>query len=968
MVAIKKRPTSKVSSLSAPVRQGGGSLVMKTTWKYPTAVTSTSSDKRATGTIIRTGLEGKVGGKAYYLKQDVKAGLVTEVQRSLAGTVIGSKTWTRSDFYPFTSRTLDLFWTHVKLRNDKGEGPWQSVKRKFDKPRKPSISAIQQDAQTGVLSCVITTDPGNDYRERRRTRYIVDVYDGTTGGTTTTDTSSGSTEFTVSRDIVNRMRLNYDQYARMRVRACAQGFAGDSDWAERNYYLSWPPLPVITGISVPSIESSGKVTVCVNLKSNDAERSADWNSTYNTQHPVTGCRLEILTDSEATTPEEATADDGWQALEYEDNGGCTALAATVADFSLDRGYHAWVRVKSWNDIEEIFYRYSAPVEVSRLHLAPPGQSESGIDIISAVSGDDGKSAVLTIGWNASGQDSMTGTEVSWSDDTNAWRSTAGPSTHEFKWSDGQLTVGQTTYQDSAVLHVSGLSEGTLYHFRARRYQDRDTGDRLYGEYAQNDMTAVPATSPTSVTLHVSGSVAEGRPLEASWSYDSDAMQTAYELITGDVTTETDPEDRDTIWIDDDGLGIIASGTDARGSYVIPADVLAEMATDGSIALAVRVSTGGAFVASQAVVVSIETPPVASVTVSDIDEQPATIALACNVSTAYCVVEVTSQGADGSLPDGSIAQVAGDVVWSGTVTPEWVTETVGYSATITLPDNLALYDGASYDVRLTPIDSVTGLQGQAVTASFSVEWEHQAPAPSESIVVTGSSVTDSDGVHTISASIALAAPTGAAQTDVYDVYRVLDDGVQLIAEGRGLTDTVVDPYAPFGNRTLAYRVALRTADGDLDWNDYGYTLLPRPVTDGLMMRIDFGSSYIELGRVTYGDKRNKSFSAREHLGSKLSEGYWGEQVSREASAAAASVMVYEQADIELMDALSVYNGPCFVRMSSGIAYEANVSVSGVNMTSRSAGVSYTLAITQVDLTDDYMAASVAVEESDEDELG
>lgn len=952
--------------MSAPNRRNDGTYYIQTTWKYPAAVTNQKSDGRATYVVIRTMLDGKVGNKSYRLQQDVRAGgLVTEMTRNLGAFVVGRTTWNRNHFYPLTSRTLTTYWTHVKLCNPKGSGPWQSTKRGFYAPRRPSITVIEQNRDTGTLTCTIDTDAGRDHLERYDTRYIVDVYDGTTGGTSTTDTSSRSTSFSVTRDIANRSALTYEQYIHMRVRACARGYAGDSAWVERNYYMSWPPLPVVSGVDVSTTDPSGKVTVRVVLKQSDPTMSAEQVSAYNTQHPVTGCRLEILRNSEADTPQEAAASDQWTPMDYQDNGNCTALSATVTDLASSRGLHTWVRVKSWNDIEEIFYRYSMPMEVGQLYLAPPSESESGIAILDARSGGDGRSVVLSLGWNASGADTMTGTETSWSENPNAWRSTAGPSTHEFTWSDGEVTSGGVTYHDSAVLHVDGLTEGTLYHFRVRRYQDRESGDRLYGDYFQNVMTSIPATSPSSVTLHAAGSVATGRPLEVTWSYDSESMQTAYEVITGTIETRTDSEGNETHWIADDGLGIVATGSDSRGSYVISADALQQLSTDGTVALAVRVSTGGTFVTSQAATVSIDTPPVAGLLVSDVTAQPASVALTSNVGTASANVSVVAQGADGSMPDGTIAQVGGDVVWSGNLTPEWAESDGTYGANLTLPSNLSLYDGARYTVTVTLTDNATGLQSAPVSGEFGVAWAHQAPAPPDEIAVTPSDVTDGDGIRTISAEISLVAPEGAAEGDLYDVYRVLDDEVQLIAEGRELGSVVTDPYAPFGNRTLSYRVACRTADGDVDWDDYEYELLPRDVTDGLMMRIDFGGRYVELDRgVSYSDRRTKEFVGRSHLGEATQRGYWGDGLSRGGQSAATAVMVYERDLIDAMDALAVHRGPCYVRLSNGMAYEADVQVSGTNLSVGSAGVQYSLAIAKVALTQDYAAAPVETSEGGE----
>lgn len=965
-VAITGKPTGKVTSMSAPKRNTQSGLYhMQTTWKVPDAAKNEKSKTRATYIVIRTMLDCWVSGKFSRIQQDYNAGsLVTDVTRSLDWINVNGRVWRRADYWPLTKRKVEKFWTHVKLCNAKGEGPWQSTSAEFKLPRKPAIGQITQGRDSGDLTCTVTTDAGNDLYERYDTQYIVDMYNGISGSTTTTNSTSRSTSFSITRDASVRNLLTYDQYIRMRVRARARGMRGDSDWAERNYYVAWPPLPVVKYITVSSTEPSGKVTVRVDLKQNDPSHTAEWNSAYNTQHPVTGCRLEILRNSEADTPASAAASESWTPMDYSDDGSTYALSATVTDLASERGLHSWVRVKSWNDIEEIFYRYSNPVEVKQLFLAPPSQSESEIEIVNARSGGSGSSAILTLGWNASGLDTMTGTEVSWSDNPNAWRSTVEPDTHEFTWSDGELVNGSTTYHDSATIYVDGLTNGTLYNFRARRYQDRDSGDRLYGEYNQQVMTAIPTTSPSSVTLHAAGSVAVGRPLEITWSYDSDSMQTAYEVITGTVVNSTDSEGNVTHWISDDGLGIVAVGNDSRGSYVIPADTMASIADNGTVALAVRVSTGGEFVTSQATTVTIDVPPVAGVQVETVTEQPAAITVLSNVSTASAMVSVVAQGADGSTPDGSIAQVGGDVVWAGTVSPEWSSSNGGYSTVLTLPDNMALYDGASYEVSVRLVDNSTGLTSEPTVGEFMVDWEHQAPTPSDEIEVTGSDVTDADGLRTISATISLQEPSGAAQDDLYDVYRVLDDDVQLIAEGRELDSEVVDNFAPFGNRTLAYRVACRTTDGDVDWTDYEYELLPRNVTDGLMMRIDFGGRYVELDRgVSYSDRRQKTFAGRSHMGDMTQRGYWGDEIKRSGQSTAAVVMVYERELAEAMDALAVYRGPCYVRFSTGVAYEADVQVSGPNVSVGSAGMQYSLAITKVALTQEYAAVPVETDDVD-----
>ena len=137
--------------------------------------------------------------------------------------------------------------------------------------------------------------------------------------------------------------------------------------------------------------------------------------------------------------------------------------------------------------------------------------------------------------------------------------------------------------------------------------------------------------------------------------------------------------------------------------------------------------------------------------------------------------------------------------------------------------------------------------------------------------------------------------------------------------------------------------------------------PRPihkVTDGLMMRVDFGNSYVELDRgVSYSDRRAKTFAGRSHMGEMTQRGYWGDEIKRSGQSSAAAIMVYENDVAERLDALAVHRGPCYVRLSTGVAYEADVQVSGPNISVGSAGMQYSLAITKIALTQEYMAVPV-----------
>ena len=305
-----------------------------------------------------------------------------------------------------------------------------------------------------------------------------------------------------------------------------------------------------------------------------------------------------------------------------------------------------------------------------------------------------------------------------------------------------------------------------------------------------------------------------------------------------------------------------------------------------------------------------------------------------MANATLAVIVTSDGTSGDTPSGIVTQARGDVMWSGVVTPEWTNG----AATVTLPEGLAFVDGAGYTVTARATDPTTGLSSETVTAQTTVAWSHQAPNPAGFVTVT-------PDPEAMSATIALSSPTGSTSTDVYDIYRLTQDGAQLIGEGYPLSVTTTDAYAPYGTgMELAYRVACRTADGDVAWADVPYEL------DGSAIRFDWSQRHVDLPyNIAISDGYAKDVDVHEYLDGST-DAFFNEGIRRTAKLSTDVLRLTDADAIAAVLDLAHHVGPAFVRTPTGAAYEADVQVESVTPTHELAAVSVNA--TEVRLTPAY----------------
>lgn len=820
--------------------------------------------------------------------------------------------YNRSKYHPLTSgRYLNSVLADIYPFNGSGQ-THAKITYTFRKPRAPKITSCELDEQTGIVTFEMETDEGGDACERYDTMYCIARQDSSdrnnawkTEKVAVAWASSTADENSASIDISDAQAISPGQWARVTCKAYARGLAGDSATSTKVYTYAYPAQASITGIVATGMKSTDVVTV--RLKTNASDTS-----------PVDSIKLQRLSDTAIDNADAAGLASGWSDVSSaEDNGVCTGLSDSVADAMPTVRKHTWYRLVTTHGPLE---RRSVPVEAECLYRAKDASEDDVVQFVSLVPGNDGTSVLARIAWR---NDQSNTTQLSWAAYEDAWESSEQPTVLDVTWEDAEAPSG---FNHSATITIRGLEEGVPCYVRARRASVSDSAE-YYGQWcypAKELYPTYPTIAPTDVVLRVPAVVERGSGVDCQWTF-SGSEQTAWQVCN----------------YEDGARKELMSGEGAAGSCTIPASSIEGL---DSLLLSVSVTCGGDWATSETLPVSISDAPELGMAVNAVlTAQPLELTLTCTSPRAYVAVYVVSRGVSTDSPTGTKLQAEGDVVWAEIVSPSWTANSGAWAATVTAPATLALYDGAVYDVSASATDQDTLLSSDEETAAFAVSWEHQATCPSSS-----SSVTVDEEL--LQATITPAAPDGADEGDVCDVYRLTPDGAYPIASDVPFGTSVLDRYAPFSAwADLAYRLCTRTVDGDLDWADFPYILKKGT------LRFDWDSNEVDLPyNVTMSDSWMKSFELREHMDGTRA-GYWNTGATRKSSLTTDVVKVESVDERKKLASLAEYPGAVFVRTPDGCAYSADVQVDSFGVSYDSKIVPVSITATEVALSQEYTVA-------------
>lgn len=658
---------------------------------------------------------------------------------------------------------------------------------------------------------------------------------------------------------------------------------------------------------------------------------ADGTKKYGSYSKTYGVTVEASTGTSAITSITATSDRtgaklvmskqqandaieiSWSEKYYawtSNDGPDTALTTTGGTtktwyvYGLEPGVQYYFRVRSVDGTT-----YGAYSSRTAFTIDPKAATVGAATVTSATTGVDGQTVKVAL----SKSEANDGMQLSWADDERAWDSTDGPTVYAVEEFDGKR----------ATVYVQGLTEGTPYYFRARCYDE--TGDeRIFGEWCE-PKSATPYGAPGAVSATFPDFVPVGKSMAVSWAHESSSRQLRWRVVIDGKTA--------------------ASGSDLREAATVSRSYMNGLSA-GTHSAYVSVTTGTGWANSDTQTFSIVSRPNGTLaTISTLTAQPLSLSLLGSGSALSLMVTVTAEGcAADELHD---AQPTGLVLWSGTIDGiAWTASDDEYAATVSLPATIDLRDGASYTVSAVLVDGSTGLSKTLRQRTFAVAWSHQAGAPTVAVTPNATDLT---------ASIAVTAPSGAAQTDVCDVYRVTPDGSYLIAEGRALGSTIVDAYAPYverdGQWVPFYRVATRTADGDVEYADATYELRSDRI------RVDWGDSrHVELEYALAGsDAWSKDFSAVTHIDGTVG-GTWSSGVKRTSKLSGILVRVSTPEEQAALRELARHAGPAFVRTSNGCAYTAHVDVSNMSWSAKTFQLSASITAQELTLLPEFMAST------------
>lgn len=811
---------------------------------------------------------------------------------------------TKATYAPTVTQNKTKVGVRVRLHNSKGWGAWKVAEFKLSKPRNVSWGDPELDTESGKVSSAGSWDEDKDsaYHWSKVTSWIerTKTVDGTSSTSIVSKDDSTGTSRTVSYDegeVGTLKKGDCIRYTWYYERIGHAGKTSNANGSPKVLYVGWAVDPVIDETQIVVDNDQDRVQVPFGYESDGGKVVSN--------RPTTKFQLQYAHTTSGNP--KLIPEDEWADVGTTDNGNGVALTCTVTAIkATDEGTHVWVRIKATNDYEAM-YGASEPVEIRSLYVDVQKEviEPTTIALVGYTAGDDGESEGLTIAWNDT---TYNGTRIAFSTFAFALKSNKEPDTFDVSddWDEGEwsgtIDGKAMTYEHHATMWLKGLDESTRYYVWLRRISmDDDTQHTAWSTSYQ----FVTGATAAGVTLSAPPILARDTSCAFSWLVGGSATQTAWTLYVNDMA--------------------LMSGTDASSGCTLPAELVPE--GDGFTAY-VAVTCGLNVYTSDTVSVVVRDVPTVTIATERVITAKGHTATITAAQGTTCDIRLTSCGVGIKTPASDVMQYAGELVWSGSVT-------IGSegSATITYPADTILVDGAEYVLTVTP--TLDGLTGAATSPEWdgsnrhAVTWAHQALAPSQD---TTTITTDPDD---LTATITPGKPDGYAEgdawadTDTFEVYRSTPDGVTLIASGLTLGQGVTDRWAPYGPEDEpAYVIATVTADGDRDWDEFGYDLECKHV------RFDWaGGNAAMLYNLELKDSWGKDFESRGYLDG-TRDGWWGATTTRKMTVSADMLRDGTAEEVEALRQMAQHLGEVFVRTPEGLAFAANVEVSEVSRSSDS----------------------------------
>jgi hypothetical protein len=535
--------------------------------------------------------------------------------------------------------------------------------------------------------------------------------------------------------------------------------------------------------------------------------------------------------------------------------------------------------------------FSARYSSADIPVAP---SDVSLETISA----DTIRVKFDIPWQAA-----TGAELSWSDHEDAWESTDGPQTYEIESAD------------ITAWNIGGLTAGKRWYVRVRLIKEDDNKTRFsgYSETQSIDLSSAPVVPVMSLSAAVIRADGE---VTASWSFvstdgSSQVAATIAQVINGTYRTLVNVSTAQRAVISAE-----RAGWTTGESYELSVCVTSESGRRSGWSAPVAVHVADPITASisqSSLVEQTLTEDGVERTVMSLTEMPLTVTvIGAGLGGVTRLVIERAETYRITRPDErDFNGYDGETIAIYTQTGE---------AAITIDnDDLigALDDGAKYRLIATVQDGIG--QHAEVEQEFEVHWSHQAVIPEATVVI--------DQTNMI-AKLTPIKPTGAADTDMCDIYRLSVGRPELIYPDAVFGQTYVDPYPTIGPNG-GHRFVTRTANGDFITADAELAWTDMTEADGDIVEsdsniINFGYGRVELAyNVDLSNTWKKDFTETKYLGGSV-QGDWNPAVSRSGTLSAV-VLADDTDTIEAFRRLAVYAGICHVRTKDGSSYAADVQV-------------------------------------------